>query len=272
MDTPTALTDLARAWCDQFAVHQVAPDRWAVQTPLLYDDGDGLPIFVSHETSGWQLTDQGMAFSHLYFDDFEYTEARLRALQRAVDGAGCSIDGEHRITLDLAGPPDVFDIGDFLQVVASVRGVAHSIHVDQERTYYVKAVRKSVMASVIADVVENWTPAELAPTKASYRADLKVARPHMPPVSLFIASTSERAKTAALTWEQFKRHHVLSDPILAYREGVSEEALNCFLDFTEDDDSIVSVDPSAPGRPAKLLRHLASVGVDVGETEVDLGL
>lgn len=256
------IEQLRSAWCAAFDVHHVADARWAVQTPALYDDGDGLPLFIVHESNGWQLTDAGMAVGHLFFDDFEHTEARLRTLRRVVESSGCAIDEDHRITVDLAGPPDVYDIGDFLQVVASVRGAAFAIQVERERTNYVTAMRSRIAKQVFADTVENWAP--LADTKGNYRADLRIDRRGHEPVALFIASTSERTKTAAITVEQFKRHDIESQPLLAYRAGtVSDEALNCFLDFAGDDDTIVKLEQ---GEPITVIRRLERAGVTVAPT------
>lgn len=241
---------LGRSLCESFHVREDGEGRWAIRSPLLLDDGDALPVFVVRASTGeWHLTDDGMALSHLFFDEFNYTEPRFARLARLVEGHGYELTAENVINTSDGPEPDAFDVGDFLQLLAQVRGVALTSIPERDSTRYVTSVRQGVEDLLqTPDFDENWSPPELRErTRATYRADLRVATSVAGrDLVLFAASTSDKANVSALTVGHFKR--VRSDlvPLLAYDpDRVASEAVYRFQDEVEDDRSIVAVRPGA---------------------------
>lgn len=258
------LDDLVERWCGSFGLEEVDSGVWSVVSPMLYGDGDGLPVFITHSGGEWALTDLGMATSHLFFDDFEYTAARLQQLQRAVESTGASIDGDHRITFGLDEAPTVFDIGDFFQVVAQVQGVARSLMGDTGTSRYRTQLRESLSQMLeehylTEQCVENWVPETSG--QARYRVDLKLPTDG-DPVALFVASTSDRARSAAIVVDQCRRSDVPIRPLLAYKGSpqMADDALLTFRDYAGDEQSSIEVDANAP---FPLARRLSSLGVPV---------
>ena len=263
--TTNELAHLAGDWCQHFDLHRVDEGLWTVVSPFIYSDGDGLPVFIRESEGGWDLSDLGMAVSHLFFDDYEFTEARFRQIERAVEMTGATIASDDReITFGLDKAPTAFDIADFIQIVAQVQGIARSQSTERRPTRYVTQVRDALAARLPRDyfeegVEENWAP----PTsgRGSYKVDLKLPAKN-DPIALFIASTSQRVYSAAFTVDQCRKAKVPMIPLLAYQQGqqISDDVLNTFSDYSQDESSMISVDPASP---YNLERRLGQLGVPV---------
>jgi hypothetical protein len=230
---------------------------------MLYDDGDGVPVFIVHDGTSWTITDDGMTVSHLYFDDFEATEARVSRLRAAAATDGAEVTPEHAVTLRLSDRPTAFDVGDFLQIVSGLRSLAVASSTEREQTRFVTTVRERVTPH-LAD--PGWEPNWLLPgtgsSKSKYRVDLKVPtdRPDEP-VALFIASTGEKTNLAALTVVHLQRASSRARPVLAYNpDRVTSEAIVRFQDEVEDDSAAI---PVPAGQVDQLVPALQRRGVAV---------
>jgi len=255
---------LMKQLCDSFVVREDGPDLWTISSPLLFDDGDALPIFAQRGKNGqWSLTDQGMAVSHLFFDEFEFTEARFGRVAQLVAAHSAVLGETHEICMPLSGHPNAFAVGTFMQLLAQVQGVALTLRSDRDQTRYVTTVRSSVRDNLATpDYEENWSPPELKDrTKAKYRADLRIQGAGNADVVLFAASTSDKANVSALTMRQFGRSQVVREllPVLAYHpERVARESIYRFQDEVCQDDAAI---PAPPGNHRSLLAALGDRGV-----------
>lgn len=236
---------LSAAMCESFGVEQLDDGRWIVHTPLLYADGDALPVFVTETDGAWSLSDEGMATSHLFFDDFEPTKSRLKRMQALVADGGGTYDDERVVRLDLDAPPSPYDVGDFLQLVAQLRGAALVAFGERdEQVRYVTRQRQRVVDALqTPDYEPNWSPP--GDPSGLFKADLRVATaPNQPPVALFLASTVAKTGEAALSAVHFNRIHADVQPVLAYDPTrVSSKAVYRFQETVEDDMATVVAPP-----------------------------
>lgn len=251
--------------CRSFRVRADGPDEIVVSSPFLFDDGDVLPVFLQRSDAGWSLSDRGMAVSHLFFDEFQFTEARFARIAQLVGVHAARLSDSHEITLALETTPTAFDVATFLQLVAQVQGVALTSRTDRDQSRYVTTLRVSVEERLqTADYEENWSPPEVKDrTKANYRADLHIHAVSGVDVVLFAASTSDKANVSALTMGQFKRFAADREfsPILAYHpDRVTSEAVYRFQDEVETAEAAV---PVQPGEYRPLVRALRERGVDL---------
>jgi hypothetical protein len=257
---------LAQALCRSFAVHADGDHRWIVQVPLVHEDGDGLPIFIVEQGDGWAITDDGMTTSHLFFDDFEATEARVARLARIAEGAGATVDDSKRITLHLEAAPTAYDIGDFIQIISQVQGAAKVSTDERDNQRYRTTIRDIVIDRILSpDFDRDWAPPglEQAGARGSYTAELRLGagvERDAPDVVLFAAGTTDRANVAALCVHQFRKVYPTFQPLLAFRPGVSSQAILRFQDEVEDDRAVLQV---APGETMTLTGELARRGVPV---------
>jgi hypothetical protein len=256
---------LRNAICDSFSIHEVGEGRWSIGTPLLYEDGDGLPVIVEYAEGAWSLSDNGYATSHLFFDDFEHTDARADALRRLVHSARMNIDDSFTITCDLDGPPDPYDVGDFLQVIAQVQGLARSAaHIEREGNYR-PTMRKAVTSLLVeADFEENWLLPEFKGRQARYSVDLAIGSgASMVPV--FFASTSRAVSESTVTVLEMRHRDIATaTPLLAYDNrghAISSNEIKRFQDQAGDD----VVVHATPENTRGLVRKLAERGVLISQ-------
>jgi hypothetical protein len=67
-DTTDIERDFKRKVCDELSVQSEGLDRYIVNTPLTFEDGDSLPIVLKKENEQWLLTDEGHTFMQLSYD------------------------------------------------------------------------------------------------------------------------------------------------------------------------------------------------------------
>lgn len=116
---------LKRSLCESFAVRADGADRWVIRSPFLFSDGDVVPATLVLGAGGqFCLTDEGMAASHLFFDDFAYTDARFNRIEMLADAHGAVIGPDRDVVMVLDGVPSAFDIADFLALMSQIQGVA----------------------------------------------------------------------------------------------------------------------------------------------------
>jgi hypothetical protein len=250
--------------CTSFVVRPDGDDRWAIRTPMLYGDGDALPIFVERTAGGWVLTDDGLTVSHLFFDDFRYTDARFGRIEMLVDAHEAELGPGHVIRIPLDSFPDAFDVGDYLQLLAQVQGVALTVQTDRDQQRYITNVRSRVEARLANAAYEpNWTPPGLdRVTRARYRCDMRIPAPDTD-VLLFVASTSDKANVSALSLHQFRKVTAGFKPVLAYHpDRVTSEAVFRFQDEAGSDDSVIE---TRPEETLALERALQRRGVELIE-------
>lgn len=258
-------TSLQRALCESFAVRVDGDDRWAIRSPMIFDDGDALPVFAVRDGAKWYLTDDGMSVSHLFFDEFQFTEARFGRIAQLVSRHSAELGDAHQIRMVLDGPPSPVDIGDFLQLVAQVQGVALTSQSDRDQTRYASTIRTRIEQLLTTpNYDENWSPPELRErTRANYRADLRVSTASSADLVVFAASTSDKANVSALTVGQFGKVRTDLVPVLAYHpDKVASEAIYRFQDEVGDSGSVV---PTQPGEYRALVGELKNRGVAISD-------
>ena len=251
--TDQALPDLILSLGKAFSIHQDGESNWVVHSPFLYEDGDSLPIFVSNEGGRWYLTDRGMTISHLYFDEFEYSEARYRSIRQVVDYHYAEIADDHKITMPLDSMPTLFDLGDFLQLVSQIQVVAIVSHTEREQERYSKIIRSSIKDSVNVPgsrilVENNWySPSVSDRSKGKYVIDTRLSSEGngVGPINVFAASTDYRAALSTLTMQMVRPYDKNACFILAAHPGrVGEVAIARFEDATNGSDAVARVTPN----------------------------
>lgn len=76
MKIETVLKEFKEKVCEQISIESEGLNRYIVNTPFKFDDGDHLVIILKHEDDKWALTDEAHTFMHLSYmldvKDLEY--------------------------------------------------------------------------------------------------------------------------------------------------------------------------------------------------------
>ena len=245
-----------------FAVNSYDDTAWIVDAPFAYGDGDHLPLFISRSDEEWYLTDLGMTVSHLYFDDFTYSEARHERIVEIVDYHYAELLKNFEIKMPLDSLPTPFDIGHFVQLVSQVQAVAILFQDEPEqRVSYQEPMRQAIKqvfdTSFLAQIEENWQPELLRQEKqGKYSVDMRIhPLEKYKPVNMFVAGSSEKVTLSALTMTMVRSYDPGSSFILAaHPDRVGRTAIARFEDQTTETDAVARVTPDNPGELVDALR------------------
>ncbi len=235
-----------------FHIQQYQDEMWIVRSPFTYSDGDSLPVFISRIDGRWALRDCGMTVSHLYFDEFEYSEARYRSIMQVADYHYAEISKEYEIIMPLDAAPTPYDIGDFLQLISQIQVVAIVSHTEREQRTYIKTIRESLRKAIDVSVTnlsidDNWTCQELrSKSNGKYSIDIRIysSQNGLQPVNMLLASTDYKTTLSIITMGKVRPFDEKSNFILAINpERVSEAAVVRFEDQICEEDSVVRVTP-----------------------------
>lgn len=113
------------AVCEEVTLVQSGIERYIVNSPFHFEDGDHFVVLLKRIDGDWTLTDEGHTFMHLSYDVPQFDQGnRWSIIERALAGSGVeNSDGE--ILLPVPGE----DFGDalftFLQALTRVSDVTY---------------------------------------------------------------------------------------------------------------------------------------------------
>ena len=150
MDATAVINDFRAKVCQDIELEQAGIDRFVVQTPFQFDDGDHYVIVLRRENGSWVLTDEAHTFMHLSYDDVDLSQgARAGLVEQALATYGLeSRSGELRVAV----PNDQF--GDALfSMVQGLDRISSAALWTRERV-------RSTFREDFRAVIEEAVPAE----------------------------------------------------------------------------------------------------------------
>lgn len=244
-DSDDLASSLAGALCASFAVHEVNPGQFVLQTPFQFEDGDGFPVVIERHEKGWRITDLGGAASHLAVDDVDFTPARLEMLVDIAEGSGFDFED---LVLSRAQSelPSPFDIADVLQAIAQLSAIRY-LSRERVRRLYRDDVVRFVEASVPPENRSvRWRPP--SDSKGVYAADalLKPSQSGALPTTLFAVGNAEQAERATISILMHKRWELDVDPLVIFDRRVSNRIGSPRIYHLQDAAGDAAVIPAVP--------------------------
>ena len=257
------LSSLVSELGSAFAIHPHDEATWVVDAPFAYSDGDHLPVFISRSDIDWYLTDRGMTVSHLYFDDFRYSEARHERISDIVDYHYAELLEDFEIKMPLDAMPTPLDIGYFLQMVSQIQAVAILSRDEREerepyREPMSNAIKRVFDQSFISQIEENWQPKLLVEQKRGrYSVDMRInPLERIRPINMFVAGSNDKVILSALTMAMVRPYDPDSSFILAaHPDRVGRAAIARFEDQATESDAITHVTPDSHDHLIDVLRN-----------------
>lgn len=71
MDLELFLIDVKQKICDDIKIFEDGKDRFIVDTPFGFNDGDSFAIVLKKDDAGWYFTDEGNTLMHLSYKDLD---------------------------------------------------------------------------------------------------------------------------------------------------------------------------------------------------------
>lgn len=227
---------LMREFCSMLDVTPLPGGAFALSTPFLFGDGDGLPVILEPDHDGWRFSDRGGAASHLFFDEDEMTPARWGFVRRSAESDGLNLSDTYVLTSDAYDSlPTAVDLADFIQAVARVGAVGAMERHPHEA--YIRTVRTEVVRWLPDNVAAEHPWHHPADRLRTYPADLHITRYPVRgasgeiPLALFFVAGDLKASNSALAAAAYQRWPSEVVSVAAYRPGLIAPSRNKLIDY-----------------------------------------
>jgi hypothetical protein len=211
-------------------------DRFYVQTPFTFDDGDHPVIILRKEGERWILSDEGHTFMHLTYSIEEkdlYQGTRQRIITNVLSSLGVQdVEGEIRIAI-----PDE-DFGNalysFIHALLKISDVTFLTR-ERVKSTFMEDFRRFIYGAVSENRrAEGWHHPQRDP-EGNYVVDFRVNGSTPQPLFIFALPSDEKVRDATITLHQFERWSIKgrSLGIFENQEEINRKVLARFSDVAE---------------------------------------
>ena len=208
-------------------------NRFVVDLPMTFDDGDALPIVLKKEGDAWVLTDEAHTFMQL---SYALTDEELRTASRReiIDRALANFSVENRngeLVLPIPGESYGDALYSFIQTLLKVDAVRY-LSRERVQSTFVQDV-KHLLESVVASperIAENWHHPNRDP-QGIYPVDYRV-NGIKKPVFIFALNSETKTEIATATLLRFElwKLDYKSVGIFDEMENFSQKTVARFID------------------------------------------
>jgi len=204
MNVESLLREFKARVCEQVDVQSHGENRFIVNTPFRYEDGDHLGIVLKREQGGWVLTDEASTLMHL---SYEISEKDLESGTRAeLIGGALSAFGVENRNGEFIFPISDGRFGDalfnFVQALLKVSDVSY-LSREIVRSTFLEDFRAFLRRRVPAERLQfDWHDDENDP-KHNYPVDARIngmARP----LFVYALPNDTQVKVATISLLRFK--------------------------------------------------------------------
>lgn len=249
--------DFKRIVCEEIDLISEGIDRFLVQTPFTFDDGDHLKIVLKKDEGGrWILTDEGHTYMHLSYEDINLDASTRRSvIERSLTAYKINEkEGELVLIIDDTSYGNA--LYSFIQGVLHISDVTYlktervrSLFMEEFRSFVTTQVPEEKITFEYHDPVHD--PNSLYPVDCFIEAKLR-------PVFLFAILNDHKCRDATIAILQFEKFGInfSAAAIFENQEDINRKVLARFSDVCEKQFSSL---PSAKERFEKYLSNLGAV-------------
>lgn len=238
--------------CRSIHLVQEGSNRFRVDTPFMFEDGDNFVILLKHIDNEWHLTDEGHTFMHLsYYMDTKSLQkgTRQKILSDIITSYGLNdLNGE------LMTPVNPNNCGDalfsFAQAIIKISDITF-LNKEFVRSAFIEDFREFISHTVPKDrTAFRYFDKDRDPS-GNYVVDCKING--MPsPIFIFALGNDEKTRDATITLHQYERwgYAYRSVGIFQDQENINRKVLARFTDIVDKQFSSLS------GNHDRIERHL----------------
>ena len=184
------LKEIRKSVCSEYDFEEIGIGEYLVHTDMYYDDGDELHIVLKRTNEGYILADEGHTMMWLSYDEYNFTDYRMKLLNGIIGQTGVSLENE-RMSVFVDHPSKIGPaLSSLIQTMISVSNLRY-------------LSRSNVASTFLEDIRSAFKDSELGgkceyerkiPTSSgnSIEPDIYIGLDR--PVLVFGAYNSERAK------------------------------------------------------------------------------
>lgn len=220
---------------DSINLMQEGLNRFRIETPFTFDDGDNLVIILKQHNNKWFLTDEGHTYMHLsYRMDTKILEKGNR--QKIISDILSSFqitdrDGELMCPIENSNYGDV--LFSFIQGLLKItditflnKEIVKSVFIDEFKEFIIQTVPKQMLTFGYFDKEKD--------PSGNYLVDCKINS--MPiPIFMFALSSDEKTRDATIALHQYERwgYRIQSVGIFEDQEKINRKVLARFTDIVD---------------------------------------
>jgi hypothetical protein len=209
-------------------------DRYIIDTPFIFDDGDHLLIVLKFIGQTLVLTDEGNTFMHLTYD-LDEKDLQKGTRQKIISNTLSSFNVSERsgeLVMEIKGQEFGNSLYDFIQCLLHITDITYlsrervtSTFLEDFRSYMQSAVPKERLTF-------DWHDPKLDP-KNNYPIDCKI-NGKVPPLFVFAINSDDKARDTTITILQFEKWNTNFQSVVVFenQEEISRKVLARLSDVT----------------------------------------
>jgi hypothetical protein len=221
--------------CEQISLEEEGIDRFLVQTPFRFDDGDHFAITLKREGEGWILSDEASTFMHLsYWLDDKALESgnRREIVESSLAGFGVR-NREGELVIPVVEDKFGNALFNFVQALVKVTDVSF-LSREMVRSTFLEDFRAFMRSHVPEDRLEfDWKDMRHDPD-GNYPVDCRVN--HMRrPLFVYALPNEEKVSVATISLLTFEKWAIpfQSLGIFESQESIGRKTVARFADVAE---------------------------------------
>jgi len=231
-------------------------ERFRVDSPFQFDDGDHLSIVLRREAAGWVFSDEGHTFIHLSYEGIDEKDLQRGTRQKIISNALSSfsvIEREGELVLPV--PDERFGdaLYSFVQALLKISDVSF-LSRETVRSAFWEDFRHMLSEVVPQERrIFDWTDPGNDP-QGMYPIDCRINSIRRP-LFVFALGNDDRVRDATITLLQFEKWNVphRSMAVFEDQESIARRVLARFSDVCEKQFSHLGTNR------ARITRYLAEV-------------
>jgi hypothetical protein len=227
-------TEFKKKICKEIDLRSEGLNRFIVQTPFTFDDGDHLKIILKKdEKKKWTLTDEGHTFMHLTYEKIDLdTKTRQQIIEKSLTSYNVkNCDGELKLPIDNGHYGD--SLYSFIQGLLHISDVSY-LKREQIKSAFMEEFNTFVSTKLPEETIKlDYCHPEHDPN-GLYPVDCYIeSKPK--PIFLFAILNDDRCRDATIAILQYEKFGInfKAAAVFENQESINRKVLARFSDVCE---------------------------------------